>query len=71
MFRGPPAMKSARNNPRNNRTADSKKMAPRNATTSQRKTSDVRNPKINTNKGHSGKLYIIKKIYIKTVNHYQ
>ncbi|XP_045504062.1 katanin p60 ATPase-containing subunit A-like 1 isoform X1 [Colias croceus] len=53
--KGPPAMKSARNNVRNNRTADSKKPAPRNATTSQRKTSDVRNPKINTNKAHSAK----------------
>lgn len=57
--RGPPVMKSARNNPRNNRTADSKKATGRNATTSQRKTSDVRNPRINTSKGHSGeRIYI-------------
>lgn len=53
--KGPPVMKSARNNPRNNRTADSKKATGRNATTSQRKTSDVRNPRINTSKGHSAK----------------
>lgn len=53
--KNPPAMKSARNNPRNNRTADNKRPVARNATTSQRKTSDVRNPKINTNKGHSAK----------------
>ncbi|XP_026485268.1 katanin p60 ATPase-containing subunit A-like 1 isoform X1 [Vanessa tameamea] len=54
--KGHPAMKSARNNPRNNRTADNKKTTgPRNATTSQRKTSDVRNPRINTSKGHSAK----------------
>ncbi|XP_045487055.1 katanin p60 ATPase-containing subunit A-like 1 [Pieris rapae] len=52
--KGPPPLKSARNNPRNNRTADAKKPAPKTATTSQRKTSDVRNPKINT-KAHSAK----------------
>ncbi|XP_039759885.1 katanin p60 ATPase-containing subunit A-like 1 isoform X2 [Pararge aegeria] len=53
--KGPPVMKSARNNPRNNRTADKKTTGPRNATTSQRRTSDARNPKINTNKAHSAK----------------
>lgn len=54
--KGPPAMKSARNNSRNPRT-DIKKTtpAPRNATTSQRKTSDVRNPRIAANKAHSAK----------------
>lgn len=53
--KGPPAMKSARNNPRNARI-DSKKTAnARNATTSQRKTSDVRNPKLAANKTHSAR----------------
>lgn len=54
-FRGPPTMKSARNNPRNART-DNKKSAPgqRNATTSNRKTSDAKNPKLTANKAHSG-----------------
>ncbi|XP_037303000.1 katanin p60 ATPase-containing subunit A-like 1 isoform X1 [Manduca sexta] len=54
--KGPPAMKSARNNPRNART-DNKRTTPaqRNATTSQRKTSDVRNPKLAANKAHSAK----------------
>ncbi|KAJ8709257.1 hypothetical protein PYW07_009083 [Mythimna separata] len=54
--KGPPAMKSARANPRTART-DNKKTAPgsRNATSSQRKTSDVRNPKNAANKAHSAK----------------
>ncbi|CAG9568116.1 unnamed protein product [Danaus chrysippus] len=53
--KGPPSMKSARNNPRNARTNDKKTPAGRVATTSHRKTSDVRNPKINSNKTHSAK----------------
>ncbi|XP_063832419.1 katanin p60 ATPase-containing subunit A-like 1 [Ostrinia nubilalis] len=52
--KGPPAMKSARNNPRTAR-ADPKKTTQRTATTSQRKTSDVRNPKLAANKAHSAK----------------
>lgn len=49
-------MKSARNNPRTNRSDNNKKSAPaqRNTTTSQRKMSDVRNPKLGANKTHSG-----------------
>ncbi|XP_053615642.1 katanin p60 ATPase-containing subunit A1 isoform X2 [Plodia interpunctella] len=53
--KGPPSMKSARNNPRTMR--GDPKRAPgtaRNATTSQRKTSDVRNPKMSA-KAHSAK----------------
>ncbi|XP_023939102.2 katanin p60 ATPase-containing subunit A-like 1 isoform X2 [Bicyclus anynana] len=54
--KGPPVMKSARNNPRNNRTTDKKTAGPRNATTSQRRASDAKNPRINTNnKAHSAK----------------
>ncbi|XP_073959777.1 katanin p60 ATPase-containing subunit A-like 1 [Choristoneura fumiferana] len=50
--KGPPTLRSARNNPR----ANNKKPAPtRNPTTSQRKTSDVRNPKLAGNKTHSAK----------------
>lgn len=54
--KGPPAMKSARANPRTARN-DNKKTTPanRNATSSQRKTSDARNPKNATNKAHSAK----------------
>lgn len=51
-------MKSARANPRNahSRNNDHKKgPAHRNATTSQRKVSDARIPKIGGNKAHSGK----------------
>lgn len=49
-------MKSARNNPRNAPRTDNKKSAPgqRNATTSNRKASDAKNPKLSTNKAHSG-----------------
>ncbi|CAG9112556.1 unnamed protein product [Plutella xylostella] len=52
--KGPTSIKSARANPR---ARDTKKPAPnsRNPTTSQRKTSDVRNPKIAPNKAHSAK----------------
>lgn len=55
--KGPPTMKSARANPRtaNNRNDNKKTPAHRNATTSQRKTSDARNPKIGANKAHSAK----------------
>ncbi|XP_075984564.1 katanin p60 isoform X2 [Anticarsia gemmatalis] len=53
----PPPIKSARANPRTARNNDNRKTTPgqRNATTSQRKTSDVRNPKIGANKAHSAK----------------
>ncbi|VVD05939.1 unnamed protein product [Leptidea sinapis] len=50
-----PPLKSARNNPRNQRTADVKKPTARTATTSQRRPSDIKNPKNNTNKTHSAK----------------
>ncbi|KAJ0172158.1 hypothetical protein K1T71_012131 [Dendrolimus kikuchii] len=53
--KGPSAMKSARNNPRNARTDNKKTANSRNATTSQRKTSDVRNPKLAVNKAHSAR----------------
>ncbi|CAH0760619.1 unnamed protein product [Diatraea saccharalis] len=53
--KGPPVMKSARNNPRNSRVDNKKPTTGRNATTSQRKTSDARNPKIAPNKAHSAK----------------
>ncbi|XP_013147631.1 PREDICTED: katanin p60 ATPase-containing subunit A-like 1 [Papilio polytes] len=53
--KGPPAMKSARNNARNHRDNKKPSNAQRNATTSQRKTSDNKNPKLNTNKAHSAK----------------
>lgn len=54
--KNPPPLKSARNNPRTART-DAKKSAPssRHPTTSQRKNSDVRNPKLAANKAHSAK----------------
>ncbi|KPJ18558.1 Katanin p60 ATPase-containing subunit A-like 1 [Papilio machaon] len=52
--KGPPAMKSARNNARNHRDNKKPSTAQRNATTSHRKTSDIKNPKL-TNKAHSAK----------------
>ncbi|GBO99620.1 Katanin p60 ATPase-containing subunit A1 [Eumeta japonica] len=50
-----PQVKSARAQPRSGGRPDNKKAATNRALPSQRKTSDVRNPKLGPNKGHSAK----------------